>query len=415
MKNKTIVFIFVITFILAGSCKTPPKPTDPVIQVQDIYAGNSNVFVLLSDGRLFSSGYNFYGQLGFENDGTGSAASPLTEVKSDGVDFSEVQFIAGGESCTVILKNDGTLWGVGASPFGELGLGTGNRRLQEFTQLKDGTGSNISGVRELTAGNNSVLFVKNDGTLWAAGYNYYGELGFGDNNNRSSFNQVTSAGQNVKAVAAGVRHTVILKNDNTVWASGYNFAGQLGLGNQVDTNAFTQVSGIRDVTQIAAGNYHTVILRSDGTVWTAGENFYGQLGRSSDGQFQFAQAVDSQGRAINDATEIVANGELTLIRRKDGSLYIAGNLAEPVYDSDSSVPEDENKTGSGFTALTVSGDSFKDDTKIGVGLRNIYVISADGRLWVAGSNEYGQMSLGHGIYDIEDSLALKLVVPVFQQ
>jgi alpha-tubulin suppressor-like RCC1 family protein len=406
MKNKKTAIIFVvIVLILAGSCATQPSVENAAYRVEDIYAGTSNIFLLLKDGTLWSLGYNFFGQLGFENDGSSSAAAELTQVKSDGVDFSGIQSIVGGESFTVIFKNDGTLLGAGVSAYGELGVGGS---FPVFTRLKNESGANIDGVRALAAGSNSVFFVKNDGTLWASGYNYYGELGLGDRNNRAVFTQVTSAGRDVKAVAAGTRHTVILKNDNTVWTTGYNFAGQLGLGNQIDVNSFTQVSGLRNAAQVAAGNYHTVVLLNDGTVWTAGENFYGQLGRSSEGQYQFAQAVDSQGRAINDAVEIAANGELTLIRRRDGSLYMAGNLAEPMFDSDSLVPV-EGASSFGFTALAISDkDAFKDVTKFGVGLRNIYVVTEDGRLWAAGSNEYGQMSLE---YDTDDSLVL---VPVFQ-
>jgi alpha-tubulin suppressor-like RCC1 family protein len=424
MKNKTIAFILVvIAFIFAGSCTAqPPVPEslapapaprpEASYRVQDIFAGTSNIFLLMKDGTLWASGYNFFGQLGFGNAATDSAVAPFTEIKSSGVDFSEVQAITGGESFTVIYKNDGTLYGVGVSSYGELGLGaSGDGKLPAFTQLKNENGSAIDGIRAVEAGNNSVFLIKNDGTLWASGYNYYGELGLGDSNNRAVFTQVTSAGSNVKDVVAGARHTVILKTDNTVWTTGYNSMGQLGLGNQNDTYTFTQVSGIRDVAQIAAGNYHTVILRNDGTVWTAGDNFYGQLGRSNERQYQFAQAVDSQGRVINDATNIVANGELTLILRRDGSLYMAGNLAEPVFDSDSAVPDEEATTGFGFTALgpgNNNSNSFSSITKAVVGLRNIYVITDDGRIWAAGSNEYGQMRVDYD--DTDDSLVLVPVI-----
>ena len=81
----------------------------------------------------------------------------------------------------------------------------------------------------------------------------------------------------VKQVACGYDHTVIIKNDGSVWACGDNNNGELGLGNTTDRTTFIKVN-INDVKQIACGHYHTIILKNDGTVWTCGDNEYGQLG-----------------------------------------------------------------------------------------------------------------------------------------
>ena len=63
-----------------------------------------------------------------------------------------------------------------------------------------------------------------------------------------------------KTIAAGMNHTVALKNDGTVVATGSNDAGQCN------------VTGWNDIIAIAAGNLHTVGLRSDGTVVAVGYN-----------------------------------------------------------------------------------------------------------------------------------------------
>jgi uncharacterized repeat protein (TIGR02543 family) len=65
-------------------------------------------------------------------------------------------------------------------------------------------------------------------------------------------------------VAAGAYHTVGLKADGTVVAVGDNSS------NQCDVSSWT------GITQIAAGSSHTVGLKSDGTVVAAGENSYHQ-------------------------------------------------------------------------------------------------------------------------------------------
>ena len=87
----------------------------------------------------------------------------------------------------------------------------------------------------------------------------------------------------IKATSAGYYHTVYLKGDGTVWAAGYNIAGQLGDGTTTQrTNPVQVVDGsgnpLSGVVGISAGANHTVYLKGDGTVWAAGRNNYGQLG-----------------------------------------------------------------------------------------------------------------------------------------
>ena len=73
----------------------------------------------------------------------------------------------------------------------------------------------------------------------------------------------------VASIAAGMYHTVGLKEDGTVVAVGYNGYGELN------------VSAWTNIKAIAAGMYHTVGLKENGTVGAIGYNGYGQLGVTS--------------------------------------------------------------------------------------------------------------------------------------
>ena len=121
------------------------------------------------------------------------------------------------------------------------------------------------------------LILENDGTLWGCGQNNYGQLGLGDNNNRNIFTQVTT--NDVKSVYCGDSHTFILENDGTLWGCGRNNEGQLGLGDTANRNTFTQITtNANDIKEIYCGFYHTLILKNDNTLWGCGHNEYGQLG-----------------------------------------------------------------------------------------------------------------------------------------
>src|SRR6266436_3024673 len=81
-----------------------------------------------------------------------------------------------------------------------------------------------------------------------------------------------------RRVAAGVNHSLTLKEDGTLWSWGSNNYGQLGIGSTVDQWFPAQVSSMSNVAAAAAGTSHSLAAKADGTVWAWGYNAYGQLG-----------------------------------------------------------------------------------------------------------------------------------------
>ena len=123
------------------------------------------------------------------------------------------------------------------------------------------------------------LILKNDGTLWGCGLNNCGQLGLGDTTNKTTFTQITTNADNIKEVYCGGNHTLILKNDGTLWGTGRNDYGQLGLGDTTNRTTFTQlITNTNDIKSVYYGGYHTFILENDGTLWSTGHNGDGQLG-----------------------------------------------------------------------------------------------------------------------------------------
>ncbi|MCL2129855.1 MAG: hypothetical protein FWH35_05825 [Treponema sp.] len=396
MKNiAKLILLFTAGAIFLIGCKSQPASG-----IRDIYAGVADVYILREDYTLWGAGYNRSGQFG---SGVPGGEPGITLINDDaGEPFSDIMSVAAGENHAVILKTDGTLWGAGDSSFGELGLGGG--RLGVFTRLKAGAAA-IEGVKTIAAGNNSTFYIDKDGSLWASGYNYYGELGIGSRDQQSSFRKVDSAGQNIKTIAAGIRHTVVLKEDGTLWAAGYNFNGQLGLGDTLDRNAFSQVrSAGNDVAAVAAGSYHTVILKKDGSVWTAGSNYWGQLGFTGmKDELSFIRLSDENGSPLTGIKEIAARGNITVLLKEDGTLLIAGNYTdtegsgETDPEAAAAIMQSAIQTvRSNFAVLVPEdgGQKMADVKKIVLGYNSVYVIDADGRFWAAGSNRYNQLNLG---------------------
>jgi alpha-tubulin suppressor-like RCC1 family protein len=82
---------------------------------------------------------------------------------------------------------------------------------------------------KFAAGLNHTLTIRADGTLWACGYNIYGQLGVEDNTDRLTPVRVGTTSDWV-AVAAGADHSLGRRAGSSLWAWGHNNHGQLGLG-----------------------------------------------------------------------------------------------------------------------------------------------------------------------------------------
>src|SRR6267378_4028442 len=133
-------------------------------------------------------------------------------------------------------------------------------------------------VTNIAAGFVHSLFIKSDGSLWAMGNDYYGELGdggaFGTTTNRPE--QIVAS--NVVTVAAGGLQSLFIKSGGSLWAMGNNINGQLGDGTSGGfTNKPEQIVS-SNVVAVASGAVHSLFLKSNGSLWAMGNNQGGQLG-----------------------------------------------------------------------------------------------------------------------------------------
>ena len=98
--------------------------------------------------------------------------------------------------------------------------------------------------------------LKEDGSVWTTGWNEDGQVGDGTITDKSEFNQVIDKG--AVAIAAGHGHSMVMKKDGSVWATGHNDKGQLGDGTTTNKSEFTQVID-EGAVAIAAGGKHSMV------------------------------------------------------------------------------------------------------------------------------------------------------------
>ena len=222
---------------------------------------------------VFACGNNNKGQLGL-----GDATSRNTFTAVPGLpDNTVVKEVVSSNNHTMILAEDGTMFACGGNAFGQLGLGdtTSRNTFTAVPELPDG-----KVAKQVVVGDNYTMVLAEDGTVFACGWNYRGLLGLGDTTDRSIFTAVPELpdGKVAKYVIAGYLHTMILAEDGTVFACGWNCEGQLGLGDFEGRHIFTAVPGLKIAKQVVVGICHTMILAEDGTLFACGLNCEGQIG-----------------------------------------------------------------------------------------------------------------------------------------
>ena len=322
-------------------------------------------FIIKNDNTLWGCGRNYYGRLGL---GDESDRTTLTQITTN---TDNIKSVYCGTSHTLILKNDGTLWGCGYNGNGELGLGDTTDRTT-FTQIT----TNTDNIKSVYCGESHTIILKNDGTLWGCGNNNCGQLGLGDTSNRKIFTKITD---NVKSVYCGYEHTVIFKNDGTLWGCGNNSSSQLGLGDTSNKTTFTKITTrVDNIKSIYCGSYYTIILKNDGTLWACGNNEHGQLGL---GDTNNRKTFTLIGINTNNIKSVYCGGSYTLILKNDDTLWGCGL-------------NDEGQLGLGDKNRRTTFTQITNDVKLVYGgYSYIIILKNDGTLYGCGDNKYGQLGL----------------------
>jgi hypothetical protein len=239
----------------------------------------------------------------------------------------------------------------------------------------------------LSAGGSHSLGLRSDGTVWAWGYNGYGQLGNGTTTNTPVPAQVSGL-SGVVAIAAGANHSLALRSDGTVWAWGNGAYGQLGDGATGNAATPVQVKSLSGIVSIAAGGYHSLALRSDGTVWAWGYNNAGQLG---DGHFTTNSSVPVQ--MVGPGETGTLSGVVAIAAGGSHGLALLSGGTVDSWGSNSNGQLGNNSTTNTDAPVAISGLS--GVAQISGGADHSLALDNTGRVWAWGLDSSGQLGNGN--------------------
>ena len=368
------------TVIAAGRNDEGQCNVDSWTDIVAVAAGESHTVGLRSDGTVVATGGNSYGQcdvdgwtdivavaagwlhtMGLRSDGTVVATGLNDDSQCEVSDWNNIrlpQEMNPGYQAAQQLMDEGkylqAMWAFSALDFQD-----------SAEKAQEARSCYVSSQPTLAVGDYHTVGLRSDGTVVATGWNNYSQCD-------------VDSWSDIVAVDTGTYHTVGLRSDGTVVATGLNLGG------------LCNVNSWSDIVAVAAGNDHTVGLRSDGTVVATGWN--------DDGQCD----VDSW----TDIVAVAAGSLHTVGLRSDGTVVATGSNYYGQCDVDSWTDIVAVAPGIWHTVglrnngavvakgLNVHGQcsvvNWTDIAAVAVGHLHTVGLRSDGTVLAAGLNDDGQ-------------------------
>ena len=291
----------------------------------------------------------------------------------------------------------------------------------------------LAGPRMATGQGHTVV-IEPDGSLWAWGGNWRGQLGDGTTDGPRLRPTRVGAFSDWLTVSACGDTTAGIRADGSLWTWGEGRNGRLGQGDANQLTAPARVGVDSDWVFVTGGEVHFFALKADGSLWAWGENggSFGN-GTETDSNVPIRIGTDADWIAVSSTEE---EGSLGL--KKDGSVWFwDGNErrqtqlptrigSETSWVHVAAFADELSNAGSGMLAIKADGTlwylvfgngqydfaQFGADTdwkSLAPGRSHILALKTDGSLWAAGRNDTAL--LGDGTLNDQRSAFVRVPLP----
>lgn len=246
----------------------------------------------------------------------------------------------------------------------------------------------------IEAGGNNTAFIKNDGTLWMAGDNSYGQLGNGTCTSSNVPVQVIGL-KNIVQVAVGETHCIALDENGIAYLWGNNIYGSVSYS--ADTViTIPVIHSISGVEYVEAGTNTSFVIKGENGIYAQGNNSYGQLGNGSKSEAVYSPVLMKNSY---DANMVKSYGKHTFFIC-NGALYGCGADVHNIFREPCGT-------------ITTPKVLLEDIKYIDTGINHAVAIDDFGNVLTWGANEWGQCGAGEEMLeDCTAELNLQNVVNV---
>ncbi|KAJ5075596.1 claret isoform a [Anaeramoeba ignava] len=247
--------------------------------IQKVTVGNWNVAILTKEGNLFAKGED----INLDNPNEFINISSLIEDTNDRI----IEDIVSGYETIYLLTSNQNVYGIGSNEYGQLGLDSETLKKTEKPILM------MKNVSKIFSGISSafVFLLNSNQELFTCGYNYYGQLGLGESRRRETIYKLTKI-QNIPKgkiidIQCGSIYSIMLIEDENENPKRKLYSCGNYQYNGVDKNEhsyeFTEIKSSLfenddNILDFSCGGYHTLILTSNSKMIGFGGNDCGQLG-----------------------------------------------------------------------------------------------------------------------------------------
>jgi alpha-tubulin suppressor-like RCC1 family protein len=405
---------------------------------KEVYTNTLSTLAICTDGSLWGLGNNTNGVFG-----NGTVLSSNIPIKIN--EINPWKKISNGGSFIIAINNDGTLWSWGNDQgIGVLGNNGQGSKTSPYSISTDNT------WKDVVCGSYYSLALKNDGSLWAWGFNFYGRTGI---LNATGVVRLPTKVNNFNWVAIGTSDQASygIKDDGSLWAWGNNSSGQLGDSTLINKFTPIRIGFDSDWKSIMGGDDRVLAIKQNGSLWSWGFNRNGNFGDNSitskiiptkigiennwakilsvSDLATFAlkedQSIWGWGKNLSGLVDSTVNGDIPLPRKlnygndiieignKISSTYFLSEKgtfsvigpAKGTYVSNGKLPMRFNQVGSNSNWIDISsGDAASialnsQDQMFVWGITNIYSLKGDGS--VIENIKYPELTVASNINKIQ--------------
>ncbi|MBO6522749.1 MAG: T9SS type A sorting domain-containing protein [Balneolaceae bacterium] len=243
-------------------------------------AHSGHTLLLTEDGSIYAFGRNVEGQLGLGDFNNRRVPTQITHSSLSGKTITD---IAVGANNSLAMASDGSVFIWGSGKNGAMGFGNTDT-LNVPTLATHLTSLGKTFIDAAIGGSNNTidpsphfLFIASDSSVYSFGEGSDGQLGLGNKTDNYVPTQITSSnisGKKPIAVAAGVKTSMLLMNDGSVFSFGNTHTVGFEGSSFTDLNVPTllnnaEIYGKRALA-ITTNRKHSLALLDEGTVLSFG-------------------------------------------------------------------------------------------------------------------------------------------------